>query len=158
MPGIQEYLQQPLLSGLRDKASYVRRAAVLGCAKMLQLQGDSEVGKGAASRRAPQGWPPRGSARWAGGGGRPGAGARGCREPAPGAVPCLRAAAAAREGGRERRTVSGEGRSHASVPLAYLLLQGLPQRPAFPRSLVGRAPSSHLQTFREKLCQGQVLL
>ncbi|XP_075030355.1 AP-4 complex subunit beta-1 isoform X2 [Calonectris borealis] len=43
MPGIQEYLQQPLLSGLRDKASYVRRAAVLGCAKMLKLQGDSEV-------------------------------------------------------------------------------------------------------------------
>ncbi|XP_074019301.1 AP-4 complex subunit beta-1 isoform X6 [Numenius arquata] len=43
MPGIQEYLQQPLLSGLRDKASYVRRAAVLGCAKMVKLQGDSEV-------------------------------------------------------------------------------------------------------------------
>ncbi|XP_064328501.1 AP-4 complex subunit beta-1 isoform X2 [Phalacrocorax carbo] len=43
MPGIQEYLQQPLLSGLRDKASYVRRAAVLGCAKMLKLQGDCEV-------------------------------------------------------------------------------------------------------------------
>ncbi|XP_061869295.1 AP-4 complex subunit beta-1 isoform X2 [Colius striatus] len=43
MPGIQEYLQQPLLSGLRDKASYVRRAAVLGCAKMLRLQGDCEV-------------------------------------------------------------------------------------------------------------------
>ncbi|XP_074706676.1 AP-4 complex subunit beta-1 isoform X1 [Strix aluco] len=43
MPGIQEYLQQPLLSGLRDKASYVRRAAVLGCAKMVKLQGDAEV-------------------------------------------------------------------------------------------------------------------
>ncbi|XP_061327967.1 AP-4 complex subunit beta-1 [Pezoporus flaviventris] len=43
MPGIQEYLQQPLLSGLRDKASYVRRVAVLGCAKMLKLQGDCEV-------------------------------------------------------------------------------------------------------------------
>ncbi|XP_053943817.1 AP-4 complex subunit beta-1 [Cuculus canorus] len=43
IPGIQEYLQQPLLNGLRDKASYVRRAAVLGCAKMLKLQGDCEV-------------------------------------------------------------------------------------------------------------------
>ncbi|XP_058711913.1 AP-4 complex subunit beta-1 isoform X4 [Poecile atricapillus] len=43
MPGIQEYLQQPLVSGLRDKASYVRRVAVLGCAKMVKLQGDCEV-------------------------------------------------------------------------------------------------------------------
>ncbi|XP_066060285.1 AP-4 complex subunit beta-1 [Chamaea fasciata] len=43
MPGIQEYLQQPLVNGLRDKASYVRRAAVLGCAKMVKLQGDCEV-------------------------------------------------------------------------------------------------------------------
>ncbi|XP_062365790.1 AP-4 complex subunit beta-1 isoform X1 [Cinclus cinclus] len=43
MPGIQEYLQQPLVCGLRDKASYVRRAAVLGCAKMVKLQGDCEV-------------------------------------------------------------------------------------------------------------------
>ncbi|XP_064499877.1 AP-4 complex subunit beta-1-like [Pseudopipra pipra] len=38
MPGIQEYLQQPLVNGLRDKASYVRRAAVLwkGCARGLR--------------------------------------------------------------------------------------------------------------------------
>ncbi|XP_064354237.1 AP-4 complex subunit beta-1 isoform X2 [Dromaius novaehollandiae] len=43
MPGIQEYIQQPVLNGLRDKASYVRRVAVLGCAKMQKLQGDSEV-------------------------------------------------------------------------------------------------------------------
>ncbi|XP_062450822.1 AP-4 complex subunit beta-1 isoform X2 [Rhea pennata] len=43
MPGIQEYIQQPILNGLRDKASYVRRVAVLGCAKMQKLQGDSEV-------------------------------------------------------------------------------------------------------------------
>ncbi|KAI1230940.1 hypothetical protein IHE44_0008375, partial [Lamprotornis superbus] len=43
MPGIQEYLQQPLVCGLRDKASYVRRAAVLGCAKMVKLQGDCEI-------------------------------------------------------------------------------------------------------------------
>lgn len=45
MPGVQEYIQQPVLNGLRDKASYVRRVAVLGCAKMHNLQGDSEVGK-----------------------------------------------------------------------------------------------------------------
>ncbi|ETE63663.1 AP-4 complex subunit beta-1 [Ophiophagus hannah] len=43
MPGIQEYIQQPILNGLRDKASYVRRVAVLGCAKMQKLQGDYEV-------------------------------------------------------------------------------------------------------------------
>ncbi|XP_050810253.1 AP-4 complex subunit beta-1 [Gopherus flavomarginatus] len=43
MPGIQEYIQQPVLNGLRDKASYVRRVAVLGCAKMQKLQGDTEV-------------------------------------------------------------------------------------------------------------------
>lgn len=45
MPGISEYIQQPILSGLRDKASYVRRAAVLGCAKMQNLQPDAEIGK-----------------------------------------------------------------------------------------------------------------
>ncbi|KAK1152305.1 AP-4 complex subunit beta-1 [Acipenser oxyrinchus oxyrinchus] len=43
MPGISEYIQQPILSGLRDKASYVRRAAVLGCAKMQNLQPDAEI-------------------------------------------------------------------------------------------------------------------
>ncbi|XP_040392217.1 LOW QUALITY PROTEIN: AP-4 complex subunit beta-1 [Cygnus olor] len=43
VPGAQEYVRQPLLSGLRDPASYVRRAAVLGCAKVHELQGDSEV-------------------------------------------------------------------------------------------------------------------
>nr|KAF6304600.1 adaptor related protein complex 4 subunit beta 1 [Pipistrellus kuhlii] len=43
MPGVQEYIQQPILSGLRDKASYVRRVAVLGCAKMHNLHEDSEV-------------------------------------------------------------------------------------------------------------------
>ncbi|XP_062999539.1 AP-4 complex subunit beta-1 isoform X2 [Elgaria multicarinata webbii] len=43
MPGVQEYVQQPILNGLRDKASYVRRVAVLGCAKMQKLQGDCEV-------------------------------------------------------------------------------------------------------------------
>lgn len=45
MPGMQEYVQQPLLSGLRDRASYVRRIAVLGCAKVHRLQGDAEVGE-----------------------------------------------------------------------------------------------------------------
>ncbi|KAJ8373116.1 hypothetical protein AAFF_G00271210 [Aldrovandia affinis] len=43
MPGITEYIQQPVLSGLRDKASYVRRVAVLGCAKMQSLQPDAEI-------------------------------------------------------------------------------------------------------------------
>ncbi|XP_066559530.1 AP-4 complex subunit beta-1 [Amia ocellicauda] len=43
MPGITEYTQQPVLSGLRDKASYVRRVAVLGCAKMQNLQPDAEI-------------------------------------------------------------------------------------------------------------------
>uniref|UniRef100_A0A8C0ZWJ5 AP complex subunit beta n=1 Tax=Castor canadensis TaxID=51338 RepID=A0A8C0ZWJ5_CASCN len=43
MPGVQEYIQQPILNGLRDKASYVRRVAVLGCAKMHNLHGDAEV-------------------------------------------------------------------------------------------------------------------
>ncbi|XP_043928833.1 AP-4 complex subunit beta-1 [Protopterus annectens] len=43
MPGITEYIHQPVLSALRDKASYVRRVAVLGCAKMHALQGDSEI-------------------------------------------------------------------------------------------------------------------
>eukprot|EP00069_Balaena_mysticetus_P004360 bmy_17296T0 len=43
LPGVQEYIQQPVLNGLQDKASYVRRVAVLGCAKMHTLHGDSEV-------------------------------------------------------------------------------------------------------------------
>ncbi|XP_063811484.1 AP-4 complex subunit beta-1 isoform X2 [Pseudophryne corroboree] len=43
MPGIQEYIQQPIQNGLRDKASYVRRVAVLGCAKMHRQHRDVEV-------------------------------------------------------------------------------------------------------------------
>ncbi|XP_075709954.1 AP-4 complex subunit beta-1 isoform X2 [Rhinoderma darwinii] len=43
MPGIQEYIQQPVHNGLRDKASYVRRVAVLGCAKMHRQQWDVEI-------------------------------------------------------------------------------------------------------------------
>nr|XP_055043586.1 AP-4 complex subunit beta-1 isoform X2 [Misgurnus anguillicaudatus]XP_055043587.1 AP-4 complex subunit beta-1 isoform X2 [Misgurnus anguillicaudatus] len=40
MPGITEYIDQPIVAGLRDKASYVRRVAVLGCAKLYSLQPD----------------------------------------------------------------------------------------------------------------------
>ncbi|XP_028652306.2 AP-4 complex subunit beta-1 isoform X2 [Erpetoichthys calabaricus] len=43
MPGITEYIQHPILMGLRDKAAYVRRVAVLGCAKMRNLQPDAEI-------------------------------------------------------------------------------------------------------------------
>uniref|UniRef100_A0A8C8SG19 AP complex subunit beta n=1 Tax=Pelusios castaneus TaxID=367368 RepID=A0A8C8SG19_9SAUR len=43
MPGIEEYIQQPVLNGLRDKAPCVRRVAVLGCAKMQKFQGDTDV-------------------------------------------------------------------------------------------------------------------
>ncbi|KAM4796727.1 AP-4 complex subunit beta-1 isoform 2-T2 [Rhinophrynus dorsalis] len=43
MPGIHEYIHQPVQNGLRDKASYVRRVAVLGCAKIHRQQGDVEV-------------------------------------------------------------------------------------------------------------------
>nr|XP_015197619.1 PREDICTED: AP-4 complex subunit beta-1 [Lepisosteus oculatus] len=43
MPGICEYVQQPLLLGLRDKASYVRRVAVLGYAKMRKMTPDTEI-------------------------------------------------------------------------------------------------------------------
>ncbi|KAL4648429.1 AP-4 complex subunit beta-1 [Arapaima gigas] len=43
MPGITEYIQQPVLAGLRDKASYVRRVAVLGCTKMQNLQPEAEI-------------------------------------------------------------------------------------------------------------------
>ncbi|KAG2467658.1 AP4B1 protein, partial [Polypterus senegalus] len=43
MPGITEYIQHPILMGLRDKAAYVRRVAVLGCAKMRNLQPDVEI-------------------------------------------------------------------------------------------------------------------
>ncbi|KAG9485546.1 hypothetical protein GDO78_008558, partial [Eleutherodactylus coqui] len=42
MPGLQEYIHQPVQNGLRDKASYVRRVAVLGCAKVHKQQ-DVEI-------------------------------------------------------------------------------------------------------------------
>lgn len=44
MPGITEYIEQPIVAGLRDKASYVRRVAVMGCAKMHSLQPNIEIG------------------------------------------------------------------------------------------------------------------
>lgn len=44
MPGITEYIEQPIVAGLRDKASYVRRVAVMGCAKMQSLQPNIEIG------------------------------------------------------------------------------------------------------------------
>ncbi len=40
-----EYIEQPIVAGLRDKASYVRRVAVLGCAKMHSLQPNTEIGR-----------------------------------------------------------------------------------------------------------------
>uniref|UniRef100_A0A8C2D5I5 Adaptor related protein complex 4 subunit beta 1 n=1 Tax=Cyprinus carpio TaxID=7962 RepID=A0A8C2D5I5_CYPCA len=45
MPGMTEYIEQPIVAGLRDKASYVRRVAVLGCAKMHSLQPNTEIGR-----------------------------------------------------------------------------------------------------------------
>ncbi|KTG31404.1 hypothetical protein cypCar_00014595 [Cyprinus carpio] len=44
MPGMTEYIEQPIVAGLRDKASYVRRVAVLGCAKMHSLEPNTEIG------------------------------------------------------------------------------------------------------------------
>lgn len=44
MPGIIEYIHQPVMNALRDKSSYVRRVAVLGCAKIHSLQPAAEIG------------------------------------------------------------------------------------------------------------------
>nr|XP_032810365.1 AP-4 complex subunit beta-1 [Petromyzon marinus] len=38
LPDLGEYVQGPVASGLRDRAAYVRRTAVLGCAKLHRLQ------------------------------------------------------------------------------------------------------------------------
>ncbi|KAI5612151.1 AP-4 complex subunit beta-1 [Silurus asotus] len=43
MPGIIEYIHQPVMNALRDKSSYVRRVAVLGCAKIHNLQTNTEI-------------------------------------------------------------------------------------------------------------------
>ncbi|XP_068604713.1 AP-4 complex subunit beta-1 [Brachionichthys hirsutus] len=43
LPSLVEYLEQPLVAGLRDKAACVRRVAVLGWAKVHNLQPDRAV-------------------------------------------------------------------------------------------------------------------
>ncbi|KAK7930477.1 hypothetical protein WMY93_006872 [Mugilogobius chulae] len=43
LPGLVEYVEQPLTSGLRDRAACVRRTAVLGWAKIHNLQPDTET-------------------------------------------------------------------------------------------------------------------
>lgn len=45
MFGVQEYIQQFVVNGLRDKVLYVRRVVVFGCVKMYNFYGDFEVGK-----------------------------------------------------------------------------------------------------------------
>ncbi|KAM7411110.1 hypothetical protein PAMA_021203 [Pampus argenteus] len=43
LPSLVEYVEQPLTAGLRDKAAGVRRVAVLGWAKLHNLQPNSEI-------------------------------------------------------------------------------------------------------------------
>ncbi|XP_053173431.1 AP-4 complex subunit beta-1 [Scomber japonicus] len=43
LPSLVEYVEQPLTSGLRDRAACVRRVAVLGWAKLYNLQPTSEI-------------------------------------------------------------------------------------------------------------------
>ncbi|XP_061828045.1 AP-4 complex subunit beta-1 isoform X2 [Nerophis lumbriciformis] len=43
LPGLVEYVEQPLSAGLRDRAACVRRVAVLGWAKLHNLQPNSET-------------------------------------------------------------------------------------------------------------------
>lgn len=43
LPSLVEYVQQPLTAGLRDRAACVRRVAVLGWAKLHNLQPNSEI-------------------------------------------------------------------------------------------------------------------
>lgn len=38
LPSLVEYVEQPLMAGLRDRAACVRRVAVLGWAKLHNLQ------------------------------------------------------------------------------------------------------------------------
>lgn len=45
LPSLVEYVEQPLTAGLRDKAACVRRVAVLGWAKLHNLQHNSEIGE-----------------------------------------------------------------------------------------------------------------
>lgn len=44
LPSLVEYVEQPLTAGLRDRAACVRRVAVLGWAKLHNLQPNSEIG------------------------------------------------------------------------------------------------------------------
>jgi len=44
LPGLMEYVEQPLSAGLRDRAACVRRVAVLGWAKMHNLQPNTGIG------------------------------------------------------------------------------------------------------------------
>lgn len=37
LPDLVEYIVEPLLTGLGDKSSYVRRCAVMGCVKLYHL-------------------------------------------------------------------------------------------------------------------------
>uniref|UniRef100_A0A8C3AS20 AP complex subunit beta n=1 Tax=Cyclopterus lumpus TaxID=8103 RepID=A0A8C3AS20_CYCLU len=43
LPSLVEYVEQPLAAGLRDRAACVRRVAVLGWAKLHNLQPDAEI-------------------------------------------------------------------------------------------------------------------
>lgn len=45
LPSLVEYVEQPLTAGLRDRAACVRRVAVLGWAKLHNLQPNSEIGR-----------------------------------------------------------------------------------------------------------------
>ena len=40
LPDLLEYIEEPVLSGLRDHSSYVRRSAVMGCIKIYHLAPD----------------------------------------------------------------------------------------------------------------------
>lgn len=44
LPSLVEYVEQPLTAGLRDRAACVRRVAVLGWAKLHNLQPRSAIG------------------------------------------------------------------------------------------------------------------
>lgn len=45
LPSLVEYVEQPLTAGLKDRAACVRRVAVLGWAKLHNLQPSSEIGR-----------------------------------------------------------------------------------------------------------------
>lgn len=45
LPSLVEYVEQPLTAGLKDRAACVRRVAVLGWAKLHNLQPKSEIGR-----------------------------------------------------------------------------------------------------------------